>query len=223
MPEWMPSAAQACSNPFATNNSPSPIANMPVHSTTMSEYQNLSSDVIIDGVNMNTSIVNMSVHLRMVPRHQNCSSDATSDSAIIPGPMNQVFFTSHTQTLPLEGNLESTMDYHLSMCNQKLRVCSLEHKTTFNPQLASCRALLTVPCTVILAMGVVSMLLSLSVGTKCITLIIQVDNASTSSKVLQEHQITCSDTPNGMVDHQTLVHSFCAYILHPSWQCSAHC
>ncbi len=170
---------------------------------------------------MNTSIVDTSVHLRMVPRHQNCSSDATSDSAIIPGPMNQVFFASHVQTLPLEGNLESTMDYHLSTCNQKLRVCSLEHKTTFSPQLASCRALLTVPCTVISAMSVVSMLLSSSVGAKCITLIIQVDNTSMSSKVL--HQITCSDTPNGTVDHQTLVHSFCAYILHPSWRRSACC
>ena len=67
MPEWMLSAAQARSNPFATNNSS--IADMPAHSTTMSEYQNLSSDVIIDGVNMNTSIVDTSVRLRMVPRH----------------------------------------------------------------------------------------------------------------------------------------------------------
>ena len=58
--------------------------------------------------------------------------------------MNQVFATSHAQTL-LEGNLESTADYRLSVRDQKTPVCSLEHKIAVEPQLAGCRGLLTVP------------------------------------------------------------------------------
>ncbi len=96
-----------------------------------------------------TLITNMSVHPRIVPRHQKCGSDATVNAAVMPGLMNQVHTASCTQTLLPKGNLEY---YCLSTCHQNLHMCSLEHITTFNPQLAGCRGLLTVPCTVILTM-----------------------------------------------------------------------
>src|SRR5258708_10713782 len=51
----------------------------------------------------------------------------------------------------------------------------------------------------------------LSVGAKCDSLILQVNDASASSGVLPKHQITCYDTLNSTVDHRKLVHSLCLH------------
>src|SRR5260370_1629282 len=51
----------------------------------------------------------------------------------------------------------------------------------------------------------------LSVGAKCASLILQVNDASASSGVLPKHQITCYDTLNSTVDHRKLVHSLCLH------------
>ncbi len=51
----------------------------------------------------------------------------------------------------------------------------------------------------------------LSVGAKCASLVLRVNDTSVSSRVLPKHQITCYDMLNGMVDHQKLVHSSCLH------------
>src|SRR5258708_800776 len=51
----------------------------------------------------------------------------------------------------------------------------------------------------------------LSVGAKCASLVLRVNDASASSGVLPKHQITCYDMLNSMVDHRKLVHSLCLH------------
>ena len=142
-------------------------------------------------------------------RHQNYGSDASVNITSLPGSTNQVLYSSHARTLPLEGNLEPTVGYCLSARDQKPRVCSLKHKTAINPQLAGCRGLLKALYTVVSITDAVSMPPSSSVGAKRVILVIQVDDASASSEVLQKYQTTCYDTLNGTVDHRKLVHSSC--------------
>src|SRR5258707_15042964 len=51
----------------------------------------------------------------------------------------------------------------------------------------------------------------LSVGAKCTSLVLQVNDASASSRVLPKHQIACYDMLNSTVDHRKLVHSLCLH------------
>src|SRR5258707_5202052 len=51
----------------------------------------------------------------------------------------------------------------------------------------------------------------LSVGAKCASLVLRVNDASASSGVLPKHQIACYDMLNGTVDHRKLVHSSCLH------------
>ena len=85
-------------------------------------------------------------------------------------------------------------------------MCSSEHITTFNTQLAGCRGLLTVPSTVISMTDAVNMPLSSSISMRHTPLILQVYDTSALFEVLEEHQIACYDMPNGTVDHQQLVY-----------------